>query len=62
MSVILATLEAEIRRIEVQSQPGQIVRPYLENTHYNKGLVEWLKVKVLSSSPTTGKKKKKPCY
>jgi hypothetical protein len=30
-SVILATQEAEIRRIEVQSQPGQIVsRPYLE--------------------------------
>jgi hypothetical protein len=33
-----ATQEAEIRRIEVQSQPGNSVRPYL-------GLVEWLKVK-----------------
>jgi hypothetical protein len=36
MPVILATQEAEIRRIEVQSQPRQIV---LE-THYKKGLVE----------------------
>jgi hypothetical protein len=32
--VILATQEAEIRRIMVQSQPRQIVqeRPYLKNT------------------------------
>jgi hypothetical protein len=29
MHVILATQEAEIRRIEVQSQPGQIVRETL---------------------------------
>jgi hypothetical protein len=35
--VILATQEAEIRRIMVQNQPGQIVhRPYLENTHHKK--------------------------
>jgi hypothetical protein len=34
MPVILATQEAEIRRIVVQSQWGkQIERPYLENTH-----------------------------
>jgi hypothetical protein len=33
------------------------VRPYLENTHH-KGLAEWLKVKALSSSPSTAKKKK----
>jgi hypothetical protein len=34
MPVILATQEAEIRRIAVQSQPWAInsVRPYLENT------------------------------
>jgi hypothetical protein len=37
----------------------QFVRPYLEKTHYKKGLVEWLKVKALSSSPRTTKKKKK---
>jgi hypothetical protein len=37
--------EAEIRRISVQSQPGQIVkRPYLEKMHHKKWLVEWLKV------------------
>jgi hypothetical protein len=36
--VILATLEAEIRRIAVRSQPWQIVsmRPYLEKTHHKK--------------------------
>jgi hypothetical protein len=35
------------------------VRPYLEK-HFTKiGLVEWLKVKALSSSPSTAKKKKK---
>jgi hypothetical protein len=48
-SAILATEEAEIRRIAVQSQPGQTVReqfkaspdkqcvsPYLKNTHHKK--------------------------
>jgi hypothetical protein len=34
------------------------MRPYLENTHHKKRLVEWLKVKVLSSNPSTTKKKK----
>jgi hypothetical protein len=40
------------------------VRLYLEKTHHIKGLVEWLKVKALSSSPSTrGKKKRKePVY
>jgi hypothetical protein len=44
--VILATQEAEIRRIMVQSQPGQIVRKTLsrKKTHHKKGLGEWLKV------------------
>jgi hypothetical protein len=47
MSVILATQEAEIRRIKVQSQPRQIVLETLsENTCHKKvcvgGLVEWL--------------------
>jgi hypothetical protein len=56
---ILATQEVEIRRISVQSQPQQLFsRPYLENTHHKKGLAEKLKVKALSSSPSTEKKKK----
>jgi hypothetical protein len=38
MPVILATQEAEIRRIVVQSQPRQI------KNHHQKGLMEWLKV------------------
>jgi hypothetical protein len=43
--VILDTQEAEIRRITVQNQPGQIVcKTYLEKTHHKKGMVEWLKV------------------
>jgi hypothetical protein len=40
--VILATQEAEIGRITVQSQP---TRPYLKKPFTkNIGLVEWLKV------------------
>jgi hypothetical protein len=36
------------------------MRPYFKKIHHTKkGLVEWLKVKALSSSPSTGKKKKK---
>jgi hypothetical protein len=36
------------------------VRPYLKKKTFPKiGLVEWLKVKVLSSSPNTAKIKKK---
>jgi hypothetical protein len=34
---ILATLEAEIRRIVVQSQPGQILaRSYLKKNHHKR--------------------------
>jgi hypothetical protein len=33
--------------------------PYLEKTHHKKGLVEWLMVQALSSSPSTAKKKKR---
>jgi hypothetical protein len=32
------------------------MRPYLKNTLHKKKLVEWLKVKALSSSPSTTKK------
>jgi hypothetical protein len=43
--VILATQEAEIRRITVQSQLWQIVHKTLsQKNHHKKGLVEWLKV------------------
>jgi hypothetical protein len=49
---ILATQEAEIRRITVQSQlrTNSSVRPYLKKPFTKIGLVEWLKVKALSSS------------
>jgi hypothetical protein len=41
MPVILATQEAEIRRIVVGSQ--QFLKLYLEKTHHKRELVEWLK-------------------
>jgi plasmid maintenance system antidote protein VapI len=44
MPVILATQEAEIRRIVVPSQPGEIVHETLSQKNPSqKGLVEWLK-------------------
>jgi hypothetical protein len=44
MPVILATQEAKIRRIEVRSQPGQIVHQTLSRKNPSqKGLMEWLK-------------------
>jgi hypothetical protein len=55
--VILATQESEIRRIAVQSQPNSRELTW-KKIHHNKGLVEWLKVKVLSSNPSIAKKKK----
>jgi hypothetical protein len=57
-SVILATQEEEIRRIEVQSQPRQIVHKTLsqKNPWQKKELMEWLKVKALSSSRTKKKR------
>jgi hypothetical protein len=64
MSVILVTQEAEIRRITVRSQTRQIVQetyPLSQKTlHKNREikLVEWLKVKTLSSNFSTTKKKK----
>jgi hypothetical protein len=45
MPIILATQEAEIRRIAVQSQPRQIVCETLfKKSLYKKGLMEWLRV------------------
>jgi hypothetical protein len=53
--LILATQEAEIRRVAVRSHHRQRVCKTLSGktlTHTKKlGLVEWLKVKALSSSP-----------
>jgi hypothetical protein len=64
--VTLATLEAEMRRIKVRSQPSKwFSRPYLKNTQHSAGrvaqMVEHLlgKCETLSSSPTVDKKKKK---
>jgi hypothetical protein len=50
----------DIRRITVQSQPRQIVRETLSQKTLSQkiGLVNWLKVKALSSSLTTTKKEK----
>jgi hypothetical protein len=60
MPVIPATQEAEIRRIMVQNQLGQIVlETPSRKTITKKGLVGWLKVLALSSSPSTAKKKKR---
>jgi hypothetical protein len=46
MPVILATQEAEIRRIAVRSQPRQMVPldPISKKPITKKGLVEWLMV------------------
>jgi hypothetical protein len=49
MPVILATQETEIRRIEVRSQPRQIVGEILSQKYPSqKELAELLKVKALS--------------
>jgi hypothetical protein len=43
------------------AQANSSARPYLEKPFTKKvGLVEWLKMKALSSSPSTAKQKKKP--
>jgi hypothetical protein len=54
MPVILATQEAEIRRITVGSQPRQIVlNPISKNTQPKKGLEEGLMwCESLSSNPS----------
>jgi iron only hydrogenase large subunit-like protein len=60
MPIILATQEAEIRRVAIQSQMGQIVQETLsQKTYHRKGLAKCLKVWALSSNPCTAKKKKK---
>jgi hypothetical protein len=61
MPVILATQEAEIRKIVVRSQPGQTVLKTLsrKKSITKIGLVEWFKVKALSSNPRITKNKTK---
>jgi hypothetical protein len=41
------------------SWANSFARPYFEKPFTKIGLVEWLKVKALSSSPSTAKKKKR---
>jgi hypothetical protein len=43
MPVILATWEAEIRRITAQGWTGKKAIHCLKNTQHKKGLAEWLK-------------------
>jgi hypothetical protein len=61
MTVILATQEAEIRRIMVQSQSRQIVpqAPISKKPFRKKGWCSGLKCRPRVSSPSTAKKKKK---
>jgi hypothetical protein len=42
MHIILATWEAEIKRIAVQGQIVQNLKLHLKNIQHKKGLVEWL--------------------
>jgi hypothetical protein len=56
MPVIIATLKAEIRRIQPRAYSSQ---DPISKKPFKKRLVEWLKVKALSSSPSTAKNKQK---
>jgi hypothetical protein len=57
--IILATQEAEIRGIMGQSHTSQIVHETLSGEVLHKiRASEWIKVKALSSSPSTAKTKK----
>jgi hypothetical protein len=53
---MLVTPETKIRRILIQSQPGQIV---FKKNPSHKWAGGWLELKGLSSNPSTTKKKKK---
>jgi hypothetical protein len=55
MPIIPAAQEAEIRS-QFEASPRQIVRETLSRKNPSqKGLVEWLKVKALSSNPSATK-------
>jgi hypothetical protein len=49
-------------RIRSQSQANSSQDSILKKIHHKKGLVEWLKVQVLSSNPNTAGKKILPIY
>jgi hypothetical protein len=59
MPVILATQEAEIKRITKPAQANSSARAYVEKPFTKIGLVELLKLKTQRSSPSTTKKEKK---
>jgi hypothetical protein len=61
---MLTTQEAENRRIQIPSQPEQIIcqNSISKNPSQKKGKgLEWLKVYALSSNPNTEKKRKFVC-
>jgi hypothetical protein len=71
MPVILATQEGEIRKISVQSQPRQKVRPYLKNAQHTKkrasGVAQVVnhlpsKCEAQSSNPVISKTNKQKTY
>jgi hypothetical protein len=59
--VILATQEAEIRRILVRrfAWTNSLQDPISKKPIAKRGLVEWLKVEALSSNPSATKERKK---
>jgi hypothetical protein len=60
MPIILATQEAEIRRIKARTQPGQIVCETLSQKNHDKKKGWWSGSRCRpSSNPSTAKKKKK---
>jgi hypothetical protein len=66
MPVILSTQEAEIKRIEFQSQPEKKARPYLKNTQHkrkNEGMpevVECPSMRLRVQIPLPPEKQKRP--
>jgi hypothetical protein len=60
MSIILATQEAEIKRIAVQSHPGQIVHETISRKthHTKKGWWSGSRCRLLVQTPVPKKKKR----
>jgi hypothetical protein len=53
----MAQVGVEIRRSQFEARTGKEVTR-LKKTHHRKGLVEWLKVKTLSSKTPVSQKNK----